>query len=86
MRCGTYSVISSEELGEDTGQELDLARATDEFLIDVTRGVDLVFNALEQERMLADLTQLHELVAKTLDTTRFAARKKPSAQRPTERS
>ena len=65
-------MISSEELGEDTGQELDLARASDELVVDHRARVDIVLNALEQERVLADLAQLHKLVAETLDTTRFA--------------
>ena len=67
----TYSVIGSEELGQDTGEQLDLARAADELVVDHRARVDLVLDALEQERVLADLAQLHKLVAETLDTTRF---------------
>ena len=69
----TYSVTGGEELRQNAVEELDLARAPDEFVVDHGARVDLVFHALEQERVLADLPELHELVAETLDTTRFAA-------------
>ena len=66
-------MASGEELGEDAREQLDLARASDELVVDHGARVDLVLDALEQEWMLADLPELHELVAQTLDTTRFAA-------------
>ena len=67
----TYSVASGEELRQDTREQLDLARASDEFVVDHRARVDLVLDALEQERELADLPQLHQLVAQTLHTPLF---------------
>ena len=68
----THSVASGEEFRQDTREQLDLARAPDELVVDHGARVDLVLDALEQERVLADLAQLHELVAQTLHTTGFA--------------
>ena len=65
-------MASGEELVQDTREQLDLARAPDELVVDHRAGVELVLDALEQERVLADLPELHELVATTLDTSRFA--------------
>ena len=64
----TYSMVRCEELRQNPVQELDLTRATDELVVDHRARVDLVLHALEQEGVLADLTELHELVAETLDT------------------
>jgi hypothetical protein len=66
-----YAMAGGKELGQDPVEELDLARCANEFIIDEAGGVDLVFDALEEEGMLADLTELHKLVAETLDTCRF---------------
>lgn len=53
-------------------QQLELAGDTVNFVIDHAAGVDLVFDAIKQERMLANFSQLHELVAEALDAaTRF---------------
>ena len=65
-------MASGEELRQDTRQQLDLARAPDELVVDHRARVDLVLDALEQERVLADLPQLHQLVAQALHTARFA--------------
>ena len=65
-------MAGGEELRQDTRQQLNLARAPDELVVDHRAGVNLVLDALEQERVLADLPQLHQLVAQTLDTARFA--------------
>ena len=54
-------------------EEFDLARATDELVVDHRAGVDLVLDTLKQKRVLADLPELHKLVAQTLHTARFAA-------------
>ena len=65
-------MTGGEELRQNAVEELDPARAPDELVVDHGARVDLVFDALEQERVLADLPELHELVAETLDTFRFA--------------
>ena len=59
----SYSVVGREELGQNTREQLYLARTTDELVIDHRARVDLVLNALEQEGVLADLPELHELIA-----------------------
>ena len=69
----TYSMVRCEELRQNPVQELDLTRATDELVVDHRAGVDLVLDALKQERVLADLPELHKLVAQSLDTPRFPA-------------
>ena len=40
-----------------------------DLIVNHSTRIDLVFDAVEQERMLADLTQLHKLITETLDTT-----------------
>ena len=65
-------MISRKEFGQNTGEQLDLARGTNERIVDVATRVNIVFDALEQKRVLADLAQLHQLIAQALDTTRFA--------------
>ena len=77
-------MAGGEELGQDTGEQLDLTRAADELVVNHRARVDLVLDALEQEGVLADLPELHELVAQTLDTARFAA-KRTSTQTPFDR-
>ena len=61
-------MVGREELRKDTVEELDLARATNELVVDHRAWVHLILNALEQERMLADLAELHELIAETFET------------------
>ena len=58
----------SEELGEDANKQFGLARAPPNVMIDRTIRADPIFDAIEQERMLADLSELHKLIAETLDT------------------
>lgn len=50
-----YPVALVKELGEDTVEELDLARGADDLVVDDATGVDLILDAVEQERMLTDL-------------------------------
>ena len=71
MEVKTHSVIGGEEFWKDTRQQLDFTRCTDKRVVNVATGIDVIFDALEQERVLTDLPQLHQLVAQTLDTTRF---------------
>jgi len=40
-----------------------------DLVVDHTTRIDLVFDAVEQEWMLADLPELHESIAKTLHAT-----------------
>jgi hypothetical protein len=64
-------VASSEELGEDARQKLEFTGGTDELVIDETAGVDLILHTVEQERVLADLSKLHELVTQPFHASRF---------------
>jgi hypothetical protein len=68
----TYTMTSCKELGQDTIEEFHFPRRTDKRLVDKAPRVNLVFDTLKQERMLANLSQLHKLVAQTLDSSRFA--------------
>ena len=65
-------MIGGEEFWKDTRQQLDFARCTDKGIVNVTTVIDVILDALEQERVLADLAQLHELVAQAFHATRFA--------------
>lgn len=58
-----------EELREDTVQQLDLPRGSDDGVVDLPGRVHFVFNAVKQEGVLADLSELHQLVTQSLDTT-----------------
>lgn len=61
-----------EEFGQDTMEELQFARGTNDFLVNHPRRVDLVLNAVKQKGVLANLAQLHELVAQSLHAAGFA--------------
>ena len=61
-----------EELGQNAAEQFDLARSTNELVVNEARRVHVVLDAVEQEGVLADLAQLHELVAQALDTADFA--------------
>ena len=63
----TYAMSSSEELGQNSVEELELSRRSNQLLVGIAGRVDLIFHTLEQERMLADLAELHDHVLKTLD-------------------
>ena len=68
-------MVRGEELRKDTREQLDLARRPNDEVVDVTTGVDIIFDTLEQERMLADLSQLHERVIETLQAELLSARR-----------
>jgi hypothetical protein len=61
-----------KELGQNTSKEFYLASATNKLVVDHATGVHLVLHTLEEERVLADLSQLHKLVGETLDATCLA--------------
>ena len=65
-------MAGGKEFWENMAQYLDFAGGHDELFINITSGVHLVFNTLEQEGMLTNLAELHELVAETFYTTRFS--------------
>lgn len=65
------TIAGGKELGQDHVGALILPDERTRFVIGEASGVDLVSDALEEEGMLADLTELHEFVAETLDTWRF---------------
>ena len=52
---------------------LKLARSADKFIINETARADFIFHTLKQERVLADLSKLHELITQSLDTFRLAS-------------
>jgi len=54
-------------------EQLNLARRANELVVDEASGVDNILNALEEEGVLADLAELHELIAQSLDTLRLFA-------------
>ena len=66
-------MVCGEKLGQDTREQLNLPGRANNLVIDHARGVDPVLHRLEQERMLADFAELHELVRQALHaSTRFA--------------
>ena len=62
---------SGKKLGKNARQQLDFTRSTDELVVNETGWVDLVLDALKQERVLANLAKLHELIAQTFHTACF---------------
>lgn len=64
-------VPGREEFREDTRQKFHLSGGTNEGVVDVASGVHLVLDTVKQEGMLANLSQLHQLVAQAFDATRF---------------
>lgn len=69
-----YSVTCSKEFGENTRQELKFAGGPNELVVNETTRVHLILHALEQERVLADLPELHQLITQPLYTTGFPIR------------
>ena len=69
MTTGTYSVASSEQLGQNADKQLELARRPPDGIVDHATRSDPVFNTLEQEGVLTNLPQLHKLIAETPHTT-----------------
>ena len=64
MTCG-------EELRKDTIEQLELAGCVHKLVINETTRADFVFHAFKQERVLANLLQLHQLVTQSLDTSQL---------------
>jgi hypothetical protein len=71
LELKTNPMVGSEELGKNAVEQLDLSGRTNERIVHITTRIEIVLDALEQEWMLANLTELHELVTETLDATRF---------------
>jgi hypothetical protein len=65
-------MTASEELWQNTIQQLDLAGVADEFIIDETVRVHLVFDTFEEEGVLTDLAKLQQLAAQPLDPASLA--------------
>lgn len=68
-------MASAQELGKGPVDQPYLSRPPDELLVNEAGGVVLVFDALEEEGMLADLAEaaeLHAIPAETIDTRQFA--------------
>lgn len=60
-------MAGGEEFREELVEECDFAGRADDGGIELPRGVDPVFDFVEYEGMLADLTELHDGVVETLD-------------------
>lgn len=65
-------MTSDEKFRKDAVQKFNFSRCSDNFVVNISTGVDPVLDTLEQERMLANFTQLHELVTETFDTCRLS--------------
>jgi hypothetical protein len=64
-------MASCKELGKNPRKQLNFTGGTNKLVIDETGRVDLVLDTVEQERVLADLAKLHELIAQAFDTAWF---------------
>jgi hypothetical protein len=69
---GAYAVTGRKELGQDAVEQLKLAARPPERVIDITRRVDRVLDVADNERVVADLPELHERVVEALDDVRLA--------------
>jgi hypothetical protein len=56
-------VASREELGKNPRKQLNFTGGTDNLVIDEIARVELVLDIFKQEWVLADLAELHKLVA-----------------------
>lgn len=72
----SHSVTASKELGKDAVQELNFTGCSHELFIHHTARTDVILYTLEQEWMLANLSQLHELITQALHSTRLSVRPK----------
>ena len=64
----TDSVARHKKLGQDAHEEFELARGSPNSIVNHATRANPILNALEHERGLSDLSELHELVTETLDT------------------
>lgn len=64
-------MASSEELGKNPREQLNFTGGTHNLVVDEIARVELVLDILKQEWVLADLAELHKLVAQAFDTARF---------------
>ena len=64
-------MASCKELGKNSRKQLNFTGGTNELVVNETGRVHLVLDTVEQERVLADLAKLHELIAEAFDTACF---------------
>jgi hypothetical protein len=64
-------VASREKLGKNPREQLNFTGSTHNLVVDKIARVELVLDILKQEWVLADLAELHELVAQAFDTAPF---------------
>lgn len=79
-----------KKLGKNTRQEFKFTRCTNNLVINVTSGIDFVLDLLKKERMLADLTELHQFISESrecislaINVVRSGCRKLRSKREPT---
>lgn len=65
-------MVGRKQLGQDSVEELKLARRPPERVVDVAGRVDRILDVANDEWVVADLSQLHERVVETLDDVRLA--------------
>jgi len=68
QRKGTNSMTESEELRQDTIEKSKLSSCSADRSVGMERWVDHAFDLREHERMLTDLSELHDSVVQALDS------------------
>ena len=66
-----YSVTRDKKFREDARKQFKFSGGTNDFVVHDTAWINLVLDALEQEGMLADFSELHKLITQPFDTTGF---------------
>ena len=63
----TYSVSGVLELGKHAIEKFELARGSIKQIVGLTERIDLVLDIFKDERMVADLSELHNGIVQALD-------------------
>jgi hypothetical protein len=69
------AVARSEELWQDASEEFHLAGRADDLFVDDAGGVYFVLDGIEEERVLADFAELHQLVREAFYSLGFPTQK-----------
>jgi hypothetical protein len=62
------AMTSCEKLRQNAGEHFKFAGASYQRVVDVRSRTDSILNGAEQERVLADFSELHELIVETSDS------------------
>jgi hypothetical protein len=79
-------MTGSKELGKDSVKQLELSGRPPESIVGLLHRVDGVLNLLDDEGMVADLSELHDGVVETLDDGRSTGPSRSANKKRRQRS